>query len=89
MLKCPVLEEERLIYTTTHEFAHTFSERLASSLYGGNEEFWKEIENIYFDYKKNGKGVLAKYAEANQNEFFAEAKLRVRPSEYSKKVIVQ
>lgn len=79
------------VYATTHEFAHTFSERLTSSLYGGNEDFWDEIESIYFDYKKNGNNVLGKYASFNQNEFvaeaFAEAKLGVGPSEYSKKVL--
>lgn len=79
------------IYTTTHEFAHTLSERLTSTLYGKDEDFWDEIESIYFDYKKNGRGVLGKYASTNQNEFlaeaFAEAKLGVNPSEYSSKVL--
>lgn len=79
------------IYTTTHEFAHTLSERLTSTLYGKDEGFWDEIESIYFDYKKNGRGVLGKYASTNQNEFlaeaFAEAKLGVNPSEYSSKVL--
>lgn len=79
------------VYTTTHEFAHTLSERLTSTLYGKDEDFWDEIENIYFDYKKNGNGALGKYASTNQNEFlaeaFAEAKLGVKPSEYSSKVL--
>lgn len=55
------------IYATTHEFAHTLSEALTTRLYGyGKEvEFWDEIEEIYKDYKKNGNGVLGKYAASN------------------------
>lgn len=79
------------VYTTVHEFAHTLSERITSSLYGGNEDFWDEIENVYFDYKKRGNGILGKYASENQNEFlaeaFAEAKLGARPSEYAENVL--
>lgn len=75
------------VYTTTHEFAHTLSEALTSRLYGGDDDFWDEIESVYSDYKKNGRDVLGKYASSNQNEFvaeaFSEAKLGVRPSKWS------
>lgn len=79
------------IYTTTHEFAHTLSEELTSRLYGIDSDFWDEIEDVYKDYKKNGQGVLGKYASTNQNEFmaeaFAEAKLGVNPSKHAVEVL--
>lgn len=75
------------VYTTTHEFAHTFSEEATSRLYGRDVEFWDEIFDVYMDYKKRGGGILGKYASSNQNEFlaeaFADAKLNARPSEWS------
>ncbi len=79
------------IYTTTHEFAHTLSSGVASRLYGVDNDFWDEIEDVYIDYKKRGNGILGKYASSNQDEFlaeaFAEAKLSVRPSEWAKKTL--
>lgn len=79
------------IYTTTHEFAHTLSEELTSRLYGGDDDFWDEIDAIFMEYKKHGNGVLGKYAASNQNEFlaeaFAQAKLSANPSPYAIKVL--
>lgn len=79
------------IYTTTHEFAHTLTEELTSRLYGFDTDFWDEIEDVYKDYKKNGQGVLGKYASSNQNEFlaeaFAEAKLGTNPSKHAVEVL--
>lgn len=75
------------ILTTTHEFAHTLSDELSSRLYGYDVDFWNEIEDVYAAYKKNGNGVLGKYASSNQNEFmaeaFAEAKLSESPSKWA------
>ena len=79
------------IYSTTHEFAHTLSSAVTSRLYGGNTDFWDEIEDVYKDYKKNGEKVLGKYASANQDEFlaeaFASAKLSASPSIWAKKTL--
>lgn len=82
------------VYTTTHEFAHTFSSSVISRLYGTaiETDFWDEIEAVYMDYKKNGNGILGKYASSNQDEFlaeaFADAKLGARPSKWSEDVLV-
>lgn len=82
-----------LIYTTTHEFAHTLSEELTSRLYGYGEEvdFWDEIESVYKEAKKEKPKELGKYAFSNQNEFLAEcfsyAKLGSTPDKYADEVL--
>ena len=79
------------VYSTTHEFAHTLSSGVTSRLYGKDTDFWDEIEDIYKDYKKNGNGILGKYASSNQDEFlaeaFADAKLGARPSKWSEETL--
>lgn len=79
------------IYTSTHEFAHTLSSGVTSRLYGNDSDFWDEIEDVYKDYKKNGNGILGKYASSNQDEFlaeaFADAKLSIRPSKWSEETL--
>lgn len=79
------------IYTTTHEFAHTLSEKLCSTLYDRDTDFWDEIGDVYVDYKKNGGGVLGKYASQDENEFlaeaFAEAILGTNPSKWANDVL--
>ena len=88
----PIIPGRKIsVYTTTHEFAHTLSEELASRLYDRDVDFWDEIEDVYARYRESGETVLGKYATSNQNEFMAEAfayaKLGNRPNEYADEVL--
>lgn len=84
------------VSTLTHEFGHSFGDYQQRKLSPEKNEFWKEMRNIYKDYKKEietGKfdNFISQYAGTKIDEFmaeaFTEAKLSSNPSKYSIKVL--
>ena len=101
MPKSAISPANQKIATLTHEFAHVISNSRFAARDGFHKEFWDELTNIRRSYwnemnayetsgniKKFNEIYLGDYADANINEFFAEAfteyKLNSNPSKYAK-----
>jgi len=101
MPKSAISPANEKIATLTHEFAHVISNSRFAARDGFHKEFWDELTSIrrsYWDeinaYKTSGnikkfnEIYLGDYADANINEFFAEAfteyKLNSNASKYAK-----
>jgi hypothetical protein len=92
-------EDQKLVSTLTHEFAHMFSISERKNASPREREFWNKLDRINTEYKNELKAAkpeqfrkihLGDYASTKPNEFmaegFAEYKNCKKPTKYAKKI---